>query len=439
MDETYASNVENLNQRLREYKQSQVDKASSLNESARDKFNQQLSEYQDKWKAVQDGGQDEAAALMGLKGTYAAGKKVYDIYKKYKGKDAEGDEEDDGTKGGEEGDPQGEKLDGSNPAEPLSEDDKAFLQDPMKDMREARQGIQSRMNSRLKDLGYGEDETSAPSASGSAAQAPADTGGAGGTDDASVSQARATAEGADTVGQGAEDPFDFSFSAFDRGGGAWADPSEQSAFGDLSNIPKPGTASSVLQKLDAQAATERGGNIGKGASDAVKSTNAPTPEGTPASGQATEGGNTAPAEQSSSGYRPEGDQSRTLDQGAGSESVPKTADGGSGSLRDADPLDSGLPEEEAPALEEGGGFLADLGATEAATAAIPFVGEAAALVGGFVAIGEGIYHLFHPPHKKLPAAPIAGSQVPQSVQAKYANALPSFDSSSDNIASDAVF
>jgi len=67
------------------------------------------------------------------------------------------------------------------------------------------------------------------------------------------------------------------------------------------------------------------------------------------------------------------------------------------------------------------------------------VGEAAAVIGGFVAIGEGIYHLFHPPAKKLPPAPIAGSLVPQSVQAKYANALPSFDSSSDNQPSDAVF
>lgn len=432
MDETYASNVANLNERLREYKQSQVDKASSLNESATEKFNTQLSEYQDKWKAVQDGGQDEAAALMGLKGTYAAGKKVYDIYKKYKGQDAEDpDEEDDGTEGGAEGDPQAEALDGSNPAAPLSEEDRAFLQDPTSDMRATRDAIQGRMSDRLKQLGFSEDETSAPSATGSAAQAPADTGGAGGTDDATVSQAR---EG------WVDDPqYDFSWGAFNQDRGGFADPSEESAFGDLSNIPKPNTASSVLSKIDAQAATERGGNIGKGASDATTSTNAPTSEGTPASGPATEGGNTASSEQSSSGYRPEGDQSRTLDQGAGSDSVPTTQDGGAGSLRDADPLDSGLPEEEAPALEEGGGFLADLGATEAATAAIPFVGEAAALVGGFVAIGEGIYHLFHPPHKKLPPAPIAGSQVPQSVQAKYANALPSFDSSSDNIASDAVF
>ena len=431
MDETYASNVDNLNERLREYKQDQVDKASSLLDSATEKYNTQLSEYQDKWKAVQEGGQDEVATQMGLKGVYQGAKKAYDVYKKYKNKDAEDDDdEDDGTEGGAEGDPQGEKLDEGNDPAPLSEEDKSFLQDPMKDMREARQGIQSRMNDRLRQLGLGEDDTSAPSATGSASQAPADTGTGSGTSDADISQARATAEGADT---------DF---------GNLPEATEESAFGDLSQIPDTAWGRLDL-RLRAERATARGGNIGQGgsargqtgASDASTSQTPASAEGQPASGQATEGGNSAPAEQSSSGYTPEGQQSRTLDQGAGSDNVPTSQDGGSGSLRDADPLDSDLPpvEEETPALEEGGSFLGDFLSSEAATAAIPVVGEAAAFVGGLVAIGEGIYHLFHPPAKKMPTAPVAGSLVPQSVQAKYANALPSFDSSSDNVSSDAVF
>lgn len=423
MDETYASNVANLNERLREYKQGEVDKASSLIESATNKYNTQLSEYQDKWKAVQDGGQDEVAAQMGVKGVYNGVKNVYEIYKKYKGKDAEDeDEEDDGTAGGSEGDPTGAKLDGENPA-PLSEEDKAFLQDPMKDMKAVRASTQERMNSRLKELGLGDDDTSAPSASGSAAQAPADT--QVGTSDADISQARATAEGADT---------DL---------GKLGEATEESAFGDLSQIPDTAWGRLDL-RLRAERATARGGNIrsGKGASDATQSSNPATSEGQPASGQATEGGNSVPAEQSSSGYRPEGSQSRTLDQNAGTEDItgqPKApaSGGGGGSAADEDlnPLDSDLPD----ALPEAGGFFADLATTEAATAAIPVVGEAAAFVGGLVAIGEGIYHLFHPPAKKAAVAPVMGSGIPQSVQAKYAQALPSFDSSSDNMSSDAVF
>ena len=424
MDETYSSNVDNLNERLREYKQDQVDKASSLLTSATEKYNTQLSEYQDKWKAVQEGGQDEVTTQMGLKGVYQGAKKAYEVYKKYKGENADdSEEEDDGTEGGAEGDPQGAKLDEGNEPAPFSEEDKAFLQDPMKGMRETRQGIQSRMNDRLRQLGIGEDDSSAPSATGSAADAPADTG--SGTSDADISQARATAEGADT----------------DLGN--LPEATEESAFGDLSNIPDTAWGRLDL-RLRAERAIARGGNVGQGgsargqtgASDAVTSEAPASTEGQPASGTATEGGNSGSTEQSSSGYRPEGEQSRTLDQGASS------SEGGSGSIQDANPLDAKLPpveEDLAPDLSEGGGFLGDFLTSEAATAAIPVVGEAAAFVGGLVAIGEGIAHLFHPPAKKMPTAPIAGSLVPQSVQAKYANALPSFDSSSDNIASDAVF
>lgn len=453
MDETYASNVENLNERLREYKQGEVDKASSLINSATEKYNTQLAEYQDKWKAVQEGGQDEVATQMGLKGVYQGAKKAWDVYKKYKGKKAgantddedEEEDEDDGTSGGAEGDPQGQQLDKGNPTQTLSEEDKANLQDPMKDVRDFRQATQDRMNSRLQELGFGDDDTSAPSATGSASQAPADTG--GGTDDANVSQARATAEGADT-----ENPVQTEYKPTDYG-----EPFEESAFGDLSNIPEPGTASHLMWRLDAEAQTRAGGNIGKGgsargqtgASDASTSQNPPTSEGQPASGSATEGGNGVPTQQSSSGYQPEGQtQSRNLDQNAGTDDItgqPKTpatkpGDGSSGGDGDANPLDADIPPApEAPAIEEGGGFLADLGLGETASLAIPVAGEALAFVGGLVAIGEGIYHLFHPPAKKVPKAPVLGSGVPQSVQAKYANALPSFDSSSDNVASDAVF
>jgi hypothetical protein len=86
-------------------------------------------------------------------------------------------------------------------------------------------------------------------------------------------------------------------------------------------------------------------------------------------------------------------------------------------------------------LGEAGGEA--LGAT--ILSAIPVVGEVGLAVGGLVAIGEGIYHLFHHPHAPQVNAPIKASLVPQSVSQKYANALPSFDSSSDNMPSDAVF
>lgn len=421
MDETYASNIDNLNERLREYKQSQVDKASDLNEAATEKFNKQLAEYSDKWKAIQDAGQDELGAMMGIKGAYAAGKKAYQVYKKYKGKNAPGDEDDEEEEG-QEGDPQADKLDEGNDPAPLTDEDRAALRDPLKESRALRQSTQDRMNARLKELGFGDDDSSetvqSGNPSGSAAGNEADVG--TGTSDAD---------------------HDAITRAFQEA------PREESAFGDLSGIPEEGTAENVMFRLNAAAATQRGGNIGKGgaargktnASDTVQDAQTEdrplgqTDAGQPASGAGTEGGNSAPVQQSESSYNPEGSQapkSTTLEE-------PKAPATQNPQAPNKDPLN--VEEDLAPEEEEGGGFLGDLLGSEAATAAIPFVGEAAAVIGGFVAIGEGIYHLFHPPAKKLPPAPIAGSLVPQSVQAKYANALPSFDSSSDNQPSDAVF
>ncbi len=416
MDETYASNVDNLNERLREYKQSQINKASSLNESAQEKFNKQLSEYQDKWKAIQDAGQDEMGALMGIKGAYSAGKKVYDVYKKYKGKKAPGDDDNEEEEG-QEGDPQADKLDESNESAPLTDEDRAALRDPLKESRALRESTQARMNSRLKELGFGDDDSVEPLRPGNPS----------GTADASEPD----------IVQGTSDvDHDAMTSAFQQ------EPTEESAFGDLSNIPEEGTLRNLEFRLSAQRATQNGGNINRGgnkASDVMDAQSEDKPlgqsdAGQPASGQGTEGSNSRPTTQTESSYDPKGAQAEQSQSTQLSQDKPSGTDP---AKVNKDPLN--VEEDLAPEEEEAGGFLGDLGVTEGVTAAIPFVGEATALIGGFVAIGEGIYHLFHPPHKKLPPTPVSSSMIPQSVAQKYASALPSFDSSSDNMPSDSVF
>ena len=84
MDETYASNVDSLNELTREYRQSEINKAEVMKQSVLDKFNDKLTDYSDKWKAVEEGGKDELAGQFGLKGAYRGGKKVFELYKKYK-------------------------------------------------------------------------------------------------------------------------------------------------------------------------------------------------------------------------------------------------------------------------------------------------------------------------------------------------------------------
>jgi len=87
---------------------------------------------------------------------------------------------------------------------------------------------------------------------------------------------------------------------------------------------------------------------------------------------------------------------------------------------------------------EGGaeaGVLAGVATGDAVLGAVPIVGEVALAVGGLVAIGEGIYHLFHHPHAPPAPPPPVPLSAPTAMIAKYSLALPSSDSSVDRSAS----
>lgn len=90
----------------------------------------------------------------------------------------------------------------------------------------------------------------------------------------------------------------------------------------------------------------------------------------------------------------------------------------------------------AEAAGEGGSeLLAGLATGDAILGSVPIIGEAALAVSGLVAIGDGIYHLFHHPH--APPAPPAPAPLdaPTAMIAKYSMALPSSDSSVDRASS----
>ena len=91
------------------------------------------------------------------------------------------------------------------------------------------------------------------------------------------------------------------------------------------------------------------------------------------------------------------------------------------------------------AAAAGGEALAGLGVGDAVLGAIPVVGEVGLAVSGLVAIGEGLYHLFHHPDK--PPAPPAPPPLaaPTALTQKYSLALPSIDSSIDRAASVSSF
>jgi len=89
----------------------------------------------------------------------------------------------------------------------------------------------------------------------------------------------------------------------------------------------------------------------------------------------------------------------------------------------------------AEAGAEGGELLTGIATGDAILGAVPIVGEVALAVGGLVAIGDGIYHLFHHPHNAPAPAPPAPLDAPTAMIQKYSMALPSSDSSVDRGAS----
>lgn len=319
MDETYASNVDSLNELTRQYRQSEINKAEVMKQSVLDKFNDKLTDYSDKWKAVEEGGKDELAGQFGLKGVYRGGKKVFDLYKKYKNSQT-GEEEEDKPSGLEDPDADAKIEDGDRPQAP----------DPDFDPVEARASQAERFKSRLAEL-----------------EAPEE-------DEEELTSARNVAT---LRGEGDTSSADAPSDA----------PAPKAEIGGAGDAPESGIQGATAGAE--QESEKLGGSILKKGANLVK--------------QAGE------------------DFAETAGEGLG----------------------------------EAGGEA--LGAT--ILSAIPVVGEVGLAVGGLVAIGEGIYHLFHHPHAPQVNSPVKASLVPQSVQQKYANALPSFDSSSDNMPSDAVF
>ena len=91
------------------------------------------------------------------------------------------------------------------------------------------------------------------------------------------------------------------------------------------------------------------------------------------------------------------------------------------------------------AAEGGGELAAELTGGDAILGAIPILGEVALGISGVVALGEGIYHLFHKPDAPPPPKLVAPVQVPQNLTAKFASALPSSDNSLDRGASSVSF
>jgi polyhydroxyalkanoate synthesis regulator phasin len=83
--------------------------------------------------------------------------------------------------------------------------------------------------------------------------------------------------------------------------------------------------------------------------------------------------------------------------------------------------------------KEAGSAILDAVAEGSALDALPVIGEGAAIVGGLVAVGEGLYHLFHKQKAPTPPAPpsVSEFQAPKLLTQKFTDAVPSIDTSVD--------
>jgi hypothetical protein len=435
MAETYANNVDRANEFIRNYKQ---DVASSAQEAAQTQLNayyNKLKETRDKYTSEAAEGGEEIAGAAAVHMLYGKVKDMYQKYKNFKEPNTQSEEDDANEAEDDDGGGEQNLDDAGNRPQGATQTEDAPTGEAAPEGAEGAEGMGEGVDT---GSGLGGEFTGRSGVADDAIGARlrsrlqflnnmdgAPPAGAEQVDPNTESLPRSAPEPAAQGGE-VEGENPFSFSAFENQRGAFGgEATEESAFGDLSNIPEEGTASSVMNKIDAQAATERGGNINR-------------PNGDPAPDNGGQARNLGSGEDGGSqggldvnqqgqvGTSSEGSTSTSADTGISSRGNIQTDPAGGGSA---------LEEGGGQALEEGGGgLLSDIGASVGLDA-IPVLGEAAAIIQGLVGIGEGIAHLFQPdtpaPKPKVSAEAMI---TPAAITSKFSAALPSIDGSVEDTA-----
>ena len=499
----YADQVANIREKM---SQLNVDEISGYDDIANDissKFESTLSNYDDKWKSVQDAGVDDLAGLVGVKGVYQGGKKMYQGYKALKGRYAAKrkaralDEDDldddaepldesvrDAVSGNEPENSDFYNEDGqhyftgTDEAHDRYYDEDGNLKDPT-DVPEGHKGTTTQdggddaaeednalgggdNGGGLQEAGYTEEDAARlfdpPPTQVHTGQLLGDDTGAdasgsatfdgGGDDDwfdrmvendppedltSQTRTFRTNFQNAYTDPAASDDPFQRGMTG---GGDEFADASDAADAPRLTmeatRLPteapiQPGTGATDTRPgmtEDGMDTYDAGADLG-GADSLVGGGQGAVESGL------TEGGESLYSRVGSKVFGNLAERGQNIK--AGFQSVK---DFFSGSKTAAGDVGADVGGE---AAVEGGGELAGMAVGDAVLGAIPVIGEVGLAVSGLVAIGEGIYHLFH--HPKKPPSPTAQPQVqaPQSLTMKYSMALPSADNSVDRAGSVGTF
>ena len=468
----YADQVSAIRDKLARLQEARIENYDELANSITDKYNEKMKNYEGKWKAVSEMGGEELAGMVGAKSIYAGGKKLVDIYKKrQERKTAQKEKEQKDEVDDDDFDEDAEPLDGdvsravagedNSPVDFFNEDGQKYFTGTEADHEEY-----YNEDGTLKDpSNIPEGHQVTPQEEGvpdepqpDAPEAPdvPDVGSVPDVPDRPL--APQDIDVSDVIG-GPRTKARAQLERFNE----QQDAQQQQDAPQPEPEPAEEPAQPSFEDVVAQGQRERQARLQRGDDVADQSANAEAeapPEPTGPRASVPEVDTTDPfSENTGARVRPTeigGEQSGLSDVGSegsslleragqkafsslaqrgqsirqGFQSVKNFFTGGGG--------EAGEVGAEAGA-EAGGEALAGLGVGDAVLGAIPVVGELALAVSGFVAIGEGIYHLFHPEAKPPAPKPTAPVTAPHALTQKYALALPSVDNAVDRQASVGTF
>ena len=392
MANLYADQVSGVQDKIQGIQLNQIETYNDMADNITSKYNSKLAQYESKWKSVQEGGGEDFAAIIGAKGIYGSGKAVYDLYKKVKNK---GKGKDDSKDGDDEEDVKGFGD------EEEEEDVKGFGDDDA--------GPADVPGTLTPDI-----PASSLSSTGGGAAPGADLSGS-----VRIPSANALGKRRAKIQDDDDD-------------GPAPGPEPDLVRGPLTDSTPSNTnlATGGREELDNTGGEfEDFSNTLQTGGRTLSSTVSTTVRGAASEGEEAVQGFASKL------YNKFGQSGRDMI-GKAKSFFSKSA--GDTDATAAEGAEEGTSTVVASAAAEGGEAAA-FGTTEAVLGGIPVVGEIALAVGGLVAIGDSIYHLFHHP-KEAPAIPVATPvNIPQTLTAKFSSALPSADNSTDRSSSMSAF
>jgi len=428
----YADQVNNIRDKLAQLQEQKIENYDDMANGITEKYNDKMKDFTEKWKAVSEAGGEELSGLIGAKSIYAGGKKLVDLYRGRQTRKKEAEQkketEDDFDEDAEPLDIGGDDslkdfkndngdtyFKGSDGDHQEFYDDDAQLKDPT--------SIPEGHQFQPDQEGVDEEETNP-------FRMPDDIRPAIKVTEPDTLDPIDAPDATEVIGQP-------SFvSVVEQGQRdrqqrlqANDDAVDQPTQVSTDDLPEPSQPLSRPAQVDLKS-NPFSENTGKPISSEFQPKEAPADENTDIIG----------GEQS--GLQEVGGEGSSLLERTGQKAFSSLAQRGQSIKQGFSSVKNFFSSGGSEAAEvggEAGSELAGLTASDAILGAIPVVGELALAVSGFVAIGEGIYHLFHPDKKPPAPAPSAPVTAPHSLTQKYAVALPSVDNAVDRSASVGTF